>query len=347
MYTGAVVTELDPVLPPLLYNSGMSNYPKFRRPRELTPEAREAASKAISEKAIARWNNQEYRDKLSAKLKAFWVDKENKKRMSAAAVASWEGRDDRRAIVSASVSARRRGVPLSSEHRAAIKAAMANVPYEIRHHLEPGTREKMSAAALDRPPMTDEQRSVLSQAQHEYQESFKLQRKASKRAAQVRKMLKWHSCQCKEDCTAIVKDPEKQYARGHHPNTVTSFAQVKAEAGNAWCPSPYSGIHGDVTMRSSWEVLYAVYLDCKGVDWKYEKTSFRLHIRTRTFTYTPDFYLPDTDEYIEVKGYFSPDAKSKMKLFKRQHPEVKVSMVFSSEIEEIRAYLSLPKGKAH
>lgn len=41
-------------------------------------------------------------------------------------------------------------------------------------------------------------------------------------------------------------------------------------------------------------------------------------------TYNPDFYLPDLDEYIEVKGYFSEKDKIKMDAVLDQNTDVKI-----------------------
>ena len=40
--------------------------------------------------------------------------------------------------------------------------------------------------------------------------------------------------------------------------------------------------------------------------------------------YNPDFYLPDSNEYIEVKGYFSDKDKIKMDAVIDQNPNVKI-----------------------
>jgi len=282
---------------------------------------------------------------MKAKLEAFWSNKENRDRMQAADKAGWEGRDDRREAVAAGVSAARRGKPLSPEHRAAIKAAMANVPYAVRHHLFDNQREASRAASLGRIA-TPEQREALSIARKAYEATIRLPRLANQRAKVWRAMDKWHPCECTPGCIAVVKSPDKQYARSHHPNSTASLARSRVSCNNVpGCP--YNGKQGYIEMRSSWEMLYAVYLDCKGVDWKYESKAFTLKLEDRTFSYTPDFYLPATDEYVEVKGYFSKHNKRRMKLFASQYPDVKLSMVFSSEINDIRAYLSFERDTAH
>lgn len=56
---------------------------------------------------------------------------------------------------------------------------------------------------------------------------------------------------------------------------------------------------GIVTMRSSWEVRVADYLTENGKEWLYEPYTFKL---SDTVSYRPDFYIPEDDLYIEVKG---------------------------------------------
>jgi hypothetical protein len=73
-------------------------------------------------------------------------------------------------------------------------------------------------------------------------------------------------------------------------------------------------------MRSSWEAKYAKYLDNQKTKWLYESKTFDLG----NFTYTPDFYLPESDIYIEIKGYLRKNSKNKIKLFNKQFRNLKV-----------------------
>ena len=50
--------------------------------------------------------------------------------------------------------------------------------------------------------------------------------------------------------------------------------------------------------RSRLEARWAVYLDELGVEWKYEPEGYELDKAGR---YLPDFYLPTSDSFIEVK----------------------------------------------
>lgn len=67
-----------------------------------------------------------------------------------------------------------------------------------------------------------------------------------------------------------------------------------------------------ITMRSSYEVVFARLLDSKGLDWVYEPKVFQLG---KALRYVPDFYVPSTGEWFEVKGYVSPVARKKMEMF--------------------------------
>lgn len=68
-----------------------------------------------------------------------------------------------------------------------------------------------------------------------------------------------------------------------------------------------------IRMRSGYEVMYANALDSMGVQWLYEPECFKLQEGLR---YTPDFYLPQTNEWIEVKGKLSEISKRKHDLFR-------------------------------
>lgn len=75
----------------------------------------------------------------------------------------------------------------------------------------------------------------------------------------------------------------------------------------------------EYTVRGHWEECVANKLTSNNILWIKNKTlKYKLDdniIRT----YNPDFYLPLTDEYIEVKGYYSDKDKIKMKAVLEQN----------------------------
>ena len=86
--------------------------------------------------------------------------------------------------------------------------------------------------------------------------------------------------------------------------------------------------YNNIWMRSSYEVAYAKYLDKQGIKWLYESKAFDLG----NTTYTPDFYLPESDTYIEIKGYWRDKCKEKFRKFKRLYFEVKINILFKKDL---------------
>lgn len=59
--------------------------------------------------------------------------------------------------------------------------------------------------------------------------------------------------------------------------------------------------------RSRLEARWAVFFDSAGIEWKYEPEGFRRWLSSDAdgesfISYLPDFYLPDTNTWVEVKG---------------------------------------------
>jgi len=85
----------------------------------------------------------------------------------------------------------------------------------------------------------------------------------------------------------------------------------------------------DIWMRSSWEVLYAQYLDENNIKWQYEPKTFDLG----NITYTPDFYLPKFNKYIEIKGFWRGQTKHKFVLFNLLNPEIDIELLMRDELK--------------
>jgi len=69
-------------------------------------------------------------------------------------------------------------------------------------------------------------------------------------------------------------------------------------------------------MRSRWELALAHVLEEREEKWEHEPVVFKLANGMR---YTPDFYLPGADKYIEVKGRAMKDWPIKRALFSKNH----------------------------
>lgn len=81
-----------------------------------------------------------------------------------------------------------------------------------------------------------------------------------------------------------------------------------------------------IKYRSRFELNIARLLAQRGIAFVYEGTKLTYIPKPRT--YTPDFYLPDTNIYIEAKGHLDKGDRVKMLLVKEQHPDLDIRFVF-------------------
>ena len=73
-------------------------------------------------------------------------------------------------------------------------------------------------------------------------------------------------------------------------------------------------------MRSMMERNVARYYKYMNIGWVYESMEFEFTAIKRGIRfYKPDFYLPTQDLWIEVKGYFRPQCKTKLRRFKKYY----------------------------
>jgi len=110
--------------------------------------------------------------------------------------------------------------------------------------------------------------------------------------------------------------------------------------------SVYTTIDGlEVKMDSTWEVAMAEKLDELNIRWvrnddmKLEYTT----VRGRKRKYIPDFYLPDYDLYIEVKGYWTDAARHKMKDIEERNPGKILILESLAEIAGVKQKLDSRK----
>ena len=102
--------------------------------------------------------------------------------------------------------------------------------------------------------------------------------------------------------------------------------------------SDYACLDGSiVSMDSTWEVAFARRLDALEIRW-IRNPSLKLKYTTRgrrARNYIPDFYLPDHDIYIEVKGYWTDAARHKMKDVQKRNS---VRIIILESLDEITSF---------
>ena len=99
--------------------------------------------------------------------------------------------------------------------------------------------------------------------------------------------------------------------------------------------------------RSSWEVVYANYLQFllnkKQIKkWEYEVDTFWFEkIRRGVRSYKPDFKITNLNgkiEYHEVKGWMDPKSATKIKRMALYYPEIKLIIIGKEEFKEVKKW---------
>lgn len=85
----------------------------------------------------------------------------------------------------------------------------------------------------------------------------------------------------------------------------------------------------EFTLKGSWEYLVAQWLDTNCINWEYEVGCFDYEWNGMR-KYFPDFYLPEYDIFLEVKGYETDRDSEKWKILKN------LIVIKQKEIKEIK-----------
>ncbi len=98
------------------------------------------------------------------------------------------------------------------------------------------------------------------------------------------------------------------------------------------------------------ELEYAKILDFYGVPWMYEPTTFVLERDAEgrvTEAFTPDFYLPDQDLYLEVtvmKQSLVTRKNRKLRKLRQLYPEVRIKLFYERDFERLAARYNLRRA---
>src|SRR5438477_12287505 len=98
------------------------------------------------------------------------------------------------------------------------------------------------------------------------------------------------------------------------------------------------------------ELEYAKILDYYGVPWMYEPRTFVLERDEQgkiVEAFTPDFYLPDQDLYLEVtvmKQSLVTRKNRKLRRLRELYPEVRIKLFYERDFERIAARYGLRKA---
>jgi len=97
-----------------------------------------------------------------------------------------------------------------------------------------------------------------------------------------------------------------------------------------------SPLQGEVCFRSSYELAYAKYLDSIGEEYYFEPKAFPMVINGKETTYRPDFYLPNENTFVEIKGWFSPEAQLKVNKFRELYSKnYNFEILFKNDLKKL------------
>ena len=85
--------------------------------------------------------------------------------------------------------------------------------------------------------------------------------------------------------------------------------------------------------KSRFERRFASDLKQRRIVFDYEKHKFPYQPKIKT--YTPDFYMPEFDLFVETKGFFNVADRVKHLLIKEQHPDIDIRFVFMNPFTKI------------
>ena len=76
--------------------------------------------------------------------------------------------------------------------------------------------------------------------------------------------------------------------------------------------------YNGIILFGNYEYQYAKYLDEKGIKWEKPVETFEYIWNGKTHRYLPDFYLIETEEYVEIKGIETEKDRAKWSQFPKK-----------------------------
>jgi len=133
----------------------------------------------------------------------------------------------------------------------------------------------------------------------------------------------------------------------HRPSgTIATLARVVPETPDfqAYCGSE------PPRFANPAELEYSKILDWYGIPWLYEPTTFVLERDEEgrvTEAFSPDFYLPDQDLYLEVtvmKQSLVTRKNRKLRKLRQLYPEIRIKLFYERDFMRLAARFGLQKA---
>lgn len=92
-----------------------------------------------------------------------------------------------------------------------------------------------------------------------------------------------------------------------------------------------------VKVQGTWEKKVAEKLTDLNIKWikpQHNKDVIEYTIDNKIRRYTPDFYLPEYNQFLEIKGYYWNNDKLKMQAIIKQHPNKKIFIMRENDYKK-------------
>lgn len=145
-------------------------------------------------------------------------------------------------------------------------------------------------------------------------------------------------CKHSEPSKILMSERAKQRSEDWHKENgkrVSITVKEKVKDGT-WHTSLAKNMHYEYKgndLHGTWELKYAQYLDSNNIEWLRNKDSFIYTYDNVERRYTPDFYLIESNEYIEIKGYKTEKDLSKWSQFPK---DKKLSVLFEKDLKNLK-----------
>lgn len=96
-------------------------------------------------------------------------------------------------------------------------------------------------------------------------------------------------------------------------------------------------------VQGTWELFFANKFEELGIKWIKPGTNndiWKYEWEGKIKSYSPDFYLPDYNLWLEIKGYWWGRDKEKMEIVKKTYPERKLIIIEELSIEKVLSSLN-------
>jgi Fe-S-cluster containining protein len=113
-------------------------------------------------------------------------------------------------------------------------------------------------------------------------------RKRTGNKTRERNLIKWKNPDARKEQSNKIKAAILRHPERYSASSVSGRCKIY----------DYNG----TKLKGSWELLFAKWLDLVSIKWTNNVTGFSYEWNGNR-TYFPDFYLPEYDVYIEIKGY--------------------------------------------